>query len=116
MIFFKSVELAPRPRHGADVQPEAILVKNIIVEMHNSMSVLTDLVGYLRRHDYNGLGNWEERLEPELVDLLMLLATQGPNSIAKTCARVLAQKLFQNEVLFDMLQNEKKIGIQIFSN
>ena len=65
-----------RPRHGADVQPEAILVKNIIVEMHNSMSVLTDLVGYLRRHDYNGLGNWEDRLEPELVDLLMLLASQ----------------------------------------
>ena len=48
MIFFKSVELAPRPRHGADVQPEAILVKNIIVEMHKSMSVLTDLVRYLR--------------------------------------------------------------------
>ena len=100
-----------RPRHGADVQPEAILVKNIIVEMHNSMSVLTDLVGYLRRHDYNGLGNWEERLEPELVDLLMLLATQGPNSIAQICARLLDQKLFQNEVLFDMLQNFKKIGI-----
>ena len=30
-----------------------------------------------RRHDYNGLGSWEERLEPELVDLLMLLASQG---------------------------------------
>ena len=29
-----------------------------------------------RRHDYNGLGNWEDRLEPELVDLLMLLASQ----------------------------------------
>ena len=30
-----------------------------------------------RRHDYSGLGSWEERLEPELVDLLMLLASQG---------------------------------------
>ena len=37
-----------RPRHGADVPPEAVLVKNVIAEMHNSMSVLTDLVRYLR--------------------------------------------------------------------
>ena len=60
MIFFKSVELAPRPRHGADVQPEAILVKNIIVEMHNSMSVLTDLVHYLRC-DFNLYTVWSIR-------------------------------------------------------
>ena len=33
-----------------------------------------------RRHDYSGLGSWEERLEPELVDLLMLLASQGGHS------------------------------------
>ena len=40
-----------RPRHGADVPPEAVLVKNVIAEMHNSMSVLTDLVRYLRGGD-----------------------------------------------------------------
>ena len=70
--------------HILSTPQEAILVKNIIVEMHNSMSILTDLVRYLRRHDYTGLGSWEERLEPELVDLLMLLANQGPNSIANS--------------------------------
>ena len=50
------------------------------------MTNLNDNLSACRRHDYNGLGNWEERLEPELVDLLMLLASQGPNSIENNLA------------------------------
>jgi hypothetical protein len=30
--------------HGSDVQPEAILVKNIIQEMFSSVAVLADLI------------------------------------------------------------------------
>ena len=61
-----------RPRHGADVPPEAVLVKNVIAEMHNSMSVLTDLVRYLRG-TFNGLSELVifDKMRPGWEDYLL---------------------------------------------